>query len=122
MRATFEPLGSCAASAPLGAGRTVVVRSQLRERGALLSSSLVKVGAGLVFLPIGGLIDFRGDQPGLRCFGIPVDLAFLIVALVVIAAWWLISGQGLKPARLVPSRSISQISLLMESFRMADFR
>ena len=92
------------------------VRSQLRERGALFSSSLVKVGAGLVFLPIGLTLIFVAISLALRCFGIPVDFAFLIVALVVIAAglFGLISGlKGLKPARLVPSRSISQISSLM---------
>jgi hypothetical protein len=48
-------------------------------------------------------------------FGVPIDLAFLIVALAVIAAavWFVWSGvRGLKPSRLVPARSISQISSL----------
>ena len=52
----------------------------------------------------------------LRRFGVPADLAFLIVALFVIAAGAiaLISGlRGLKPSRLAPSKSISQISSLL---------
>ena len=51
-----------------------------------------------------------------RLLGIPADLAFLIVALFVIAAgaFALISGlRGLKPSRLAPSKSISQISSLL---------
>ena len=117
MRATFELLGELAEQARrLVQVELSLVRSQLRERGALFSSSLMKVGVGLVFLPIGLTLIFVAISLGLRRFGIPVDFAFLIVALVVIAAgsFGLISGlKGLKPARLVPSRSISQISSLM---------
>ena len=48
-------------------------------------------------------------------FGLPLDLAFLIVAVVaiVISLILLRSGVGaLKPSRLVPAKSISQISSL----------
>jgi hypothetical protein len=62
----------------------------------------------------------------LRRFGIPADLAFLIVVLAAIAAgsFGLISGlKGLKPVRLIPSKSISQISSLFGEFQDgADFR
>jgi hypothetical protein len=62
----------------------------------------------------------------LRRFGIPSDLAFPIVALLVIAggSLALISGlKGLKPVRLIPSKSISQISSLMGELQDgADFR
>jgi hypothetical protein len=46
----------------------------------------------------------------------PLDLAFLIVALVVIVAGLVALRSGvrsLKPSRLVPAKSISQISLLL---------
>jgi hypothetical protein len=84
--------------------------------GALVSSNLTKVGAGLVCLPIGVALFLVAVSLALRRFGIPADLAFLIVALFVIAAgaFALISGlKGLKPSRLAPSKSISQISSLL---------
>jgi hypothetical protein len=93
-----------------------LVRVELRERGALVSSNLTKVGAGLVCLPIGVALFLVAVSLALRRFGIPADLAFLIVALFVIAAgaFALISGlRGLKPSRLAPSKSISQISSLL---------
>jgi hypothetical protein len=93
-----------------------LVRAELRERGALVSSNLTKVGAGLVFLPIGVALFLVAVSLALRRFGIPGDLAFLVVALLVIAAgsFALISGlKGLKPSRLAPSKSISQISSLL---------
>jgi hypothetical protein len=48
--------------------------------------------------------------------GVPLDLAFLILALAVIVvglvlAW--VGVRGLKPSRLVPAKSISQISSLL---------
>jgi hypothetical protein len=52
--------------------------------------------------------------------GVPTDLAFLIVAVVAIAAgsFALISGlRGLKPGRLAPSKSISQITSLLGEFK-----
>ena len=93
-----------------------LIRAELSERGALVSSSLIKVGAGFVFLPLGGALFLVAVSLALRRFGIPADLAFLIVALFVIAAgaFALISGiRGLKPSRLAPSKSISQISTLL---------
>jgi hypothetical protein len=88
--------------------------------GALVSSNLTKVGAGLVCLPIGVALFLVAVSLALRRFGIPADLAFLIVALFVIAAGAiaLISGlRGLKPSRLAPSKSISQISSLLGEFQ-----
>ena len=62
----------------------------------------------------------------LRRFGIPSDLAFLIVALLVVAAgaFALIFGlRGLKPSRFIPSKSISQVSSLLGELQDgADFR
>ena len=102
------------------------MRAELRERGALISSSATKVGVGLVFLPIGLALIFVALSLALRRFGIPSDLAFLIVAVFVIAACAvaLISGlRGLKPSRLAPSKSISQISSLLGELRNgADVR
>jgi hypothetical protein len=84
------------------------------------------VGVGLVFLPIGLALIFVALSLALRRFGIPSDLAFLIVAVFVIAAGAvaLISGlRGLKPSRLAPSKSISQISSLLGEFQAgADVR
>ena len=117
MRPTLELLGELAEQTrSLAQVELALVRAELSERGALVSSSLTKVGAGLVFLPIGVALFLVAVSLVLRRFGIPGDLAFLIVALFVIAAgaFALISGlKGLKPSRLVPSKSISQISSLL---------
>jgi Putative Actinobacterial Holin-X, holin superfamily III len=117
MRPTLELLGQLAEQTrSLAQVELALVRAELRERGALVSSNLTKVGAGLVFLPIGAALFLVAVSLALRRFGIPGDLAFLIVALLVIAAgsFALISGlKGLKPSRLAPSKSISQISSLL---------
>jgi hypothetical protein len=117
MRPTLELLGELAEQTrSLAQVEMALVRAELREGGALVSSNLTKVGAGLVFLPIGIALFLVAVSLVLRRFGIPGDLAFLIVALLVIAAgsFALISGlKGLKPSRLAPSKSISQISSLL---------
>jgi Putative Actinobacterial Holin-X, holin superfamily III len=121
MRATLELLGELAEQTrSLAQVELALVRAELSERGALVSSSLTKVGAGLVCLPIGVALFLVAVSLALRRFGIPADLAFLIVALFVIAAGAiaLISGLGgLKPSRLAPSKSISQISSLLGEFQ-----
>jgi hypothetical protein len=127
MRPTLELLGELAEQTrSLVEVELSLVRAELRERGALISSSATKVGVGLVFLPIGLALIFVALSLALRRFGIPLDLAFLIVALLVIAggSLALISGlKGLKPVRLIPSKSISQISSLMGELQDgADFR
>lgn len=117
MRSTLELLGDLAEQTrSLAQIELSLVRAELRERGALVSSSLTKVGVGLVFLPIGLALIFVALSLALRRFGIPADLAFLIVALLLIAlgSLVLISGlKGLKPSRLIPSKSISQVSSLL---------
>ena len=117
MRPTVELLGELAEQTrSLVRVELALLRAELSERGALVSSSLTKVGVGLLFLPIGLTLIFLAISLALRRFGIPADLAFLIVALVAIAvgSFALISGlRGLKPARLAPSKSISQISTLL---------
>jgi hypothetical protein len=117
MRPTLELLGELAEQTrALAQVELALVRAELSERGALVSSSLTKVGAGLVCLPIGVALFLVAVSLALRRFGVPADLAFLIVALFVIAAgaFALISGlKGLKSSRLAPSKSISQISSLL---------
>ena len=127
MRPTLELLGELATQVRLLAQAELsLVRAELSERGALISSSLTKVAVGLIFLPVGLTLILVALSLALRRFGIPADVAFLIVALLVIAAgsFALISGlRGLKPSRLAPSKSISQISsLLGELEDGADFR
>ena len=121
MRPTVELLGELAEQTrSLVRVELALLRAELSERGALFSSSLTKVGVGLLFLPIGLTLIFLAISLALRRFGIPADLAFLIVALVAIAvgSFALISGiRGLKPARLAPSKSISQISSLVGEFQ-----
>jgi pilus assembly protein TadC len=121
MRPTFDLLGKLAEQTrSLVQVELSLVRAELRERGVEISSSLTKVGVGLLFLPIGLTLIFVAISLALRRFGIPADLAFLIVAVVAIAVGCLalISGlRGLRPSRLVPSKSLSQISSLLGEFQ-----
>ena len=121
MRPTLELLGELAEQTrSLVQVELSLFRAELRERGASISSSLTKVGVGLILLPIGLTLVFVAISLALRRLGIPADLAFLIVALVAITvgSFALISGlRGLKPARLAPAKSISQISSLLGEFQ-----
>jgi Putative Actinobacterial Holin-X, holin superfamily III len=127
MRPTLELLGELAEQTrSLVRVELALVRAELSELGAHVSSNLTKVGAGLVFLPIGVALILVAFSLALRRFGIPTDLAFLIVALLVIVggSTALITGlRGLKPSRLIPSKSITQVSSLLGEFQDgADFR
>jgi hypothetical protein len=117
MRSTLELLGELAEQTRLLAQvELALVRAELSERGALIASNLTKVVVAIVLLPIGAALFFVSVSLALRRFGISADLAFLIVGLCVSAAgaFGLISGiRGLKPSRLAPSKSISQISSLL---------
>jgi hypothetical protein len=92
-----------------------LVRAEISERASGIPSSLTAVIVGIVLLPVGlGLILVAASLFLLR-FGIPLDLAFLVVAGVSIAAALLLLRwgiAGLKPSRLVPAKSVSQISSL----------
>jgi hypothetical protein len=93
-----------------------LAQAELRERGSLIPSSLTAVVVGLVFLPIGALLFFVAVSLFLMRLGAPLDLSFLLVALVLLAGGLLGLRWGanrLKPSRLAPTRSISQISSLM---------
>jgi uncharacterized membrane protein YqjE len=127
MRPTFELLGKLAEQMrSLVQVELSLVRAELSERGASIPSSLTKVGLGLIFIPIGLTFIFVAISLALLRLGIPADLAFLTVAVgaIAVSCLALISGlRGLKPSRLVPSKSISQISsLLGESQDGADVR
>jgi hypothetical protein len=94
-----------------------LAQAELRERGKTIPSSLTAVVIGLVLLPVGLVFFFVAVSLFLTRFGAPLDLAFLIVALVVVAGGWLALRWGarrLKPSRLAPAKSIAQISSLLE--------
>src|ERR1700738_1411625 len=92
-----------------------LVRAEISERASGMPSSLTAVVVGIVLLPIAfGLILVAVSLFLLR-FGVSLDLAFLIVAVVTSAVSLLLlrlGVAGLKPSRLVPAKSISQISSL----------
>jgi len=94
-----------------------LVRAELSERGRLVATSLTALAVGLVLLLAGLGLFLVALSLSLMRFGVPLDLAFLIIALAVFATalLFLWSGvRGLKPSRLIPARSISQISSLLE--------
>ena len=109
MRPTLELLGELAEQTrSLAQVELALVRAELSERGALVSSSLTKVGAGLVCLPIGLALFLVAVSLVLRRFGIPADLAFLIVALFVIAAGAVALISGLRGTQTEPARALQE--------------
>ena len=79
MRPTLELLGELAEQTrSLVQVELSLLRAELRERA--LRFRLTKAGVGLIFLPIGLTLIFVAISLALRRFGIPVDLAFPIVA------------------------------------------
>ncbi len=93
-----------------------LVRAELSERGGLVASSLAFVVVGLVLLPVGVGLIFLAAGLALTRLGVPLDVSFLILAVVVLVAGLLLMRagiRGLKPSRLVPAKSISQISSLL---------
>ena len=109
MRPTLELLGELAEQTrSLAQVELSLVRAELSERGALVSSSLTKVGAGLVCLPIGLALFLVAVSLALRRFGIPADLAFLIVALFVIAAGAVALDLWSQRTETEPARSLQE--------------
>jgi hypothetical protein len=94
-----------------------LAQTELRERGSLLSSGLTAFVVGLILLPIGAVLLFVAASLFLMRLGVPPDLSFLIVALALLVAGLLALRWGanrLRPSRLAPTRSIAQISSLLE--------
>ncbi len=92
-----------------------LARAELAESGKALSSGLIAIAVGLVLLLVGLGLVFVAVSLFLVRFGVPPDLAFLIVALTVIVIGLLamrLGARSLSPSRLVPAKSISQISSL----------
>lgn len=93
-----------------------LVRAEISERTSGIPSRLTAVVVGVVLLTVAlGPIFLVAVSVFLLRFGIPLDLAFLIIAVVAITASLLLlrlGVAGLKPSRLVPAKSISQISSL----------
>jgi len=96
-----------------------LAQAELRERGKSIPSSLTAVVIGLILLPVGAVLFFVSVSLALTRLGAPLDLSFLIVALVLLAGGALALRWGakrLKPSRLAPVKSMSQISSLLGEF------
>jgi uncharacterized membrane protein len=94
----------------------LLARTEFAERGNSALLGLTVVGFGLALLGIGLGLIFVALSLFIARFGVPLDLAFLVVALVTMTAGLLavLSGaRNLQPSRLLPEKSISQISSLM---------
>jgi len=93
-----------------------LARVEVGERVRGIPSCFAAVAVGAVLLVMGlGLVLVAASLSLLR-LGVPLDLAFLIVAVVTVVASLILlrlGVAGLKPSRLVPAKSISQISSLL---------
>lgn len=93
----------------------LLARAEIAERGNSALLSLIVVGVGLVVLGIGLGLIFVALSLFLARF-VSLDLAFLVVALVTITAGLLavlFGARSLQPSKLLPQKSISQISSLL---------
>jgi hypothetical protein len=92
-----------------------LARAEVSEGARGIPSSLAAVVGGIVLLLVGlGLILVALSLSLLR-FGLPLDLSFCIVAVVAIVVSLIlvrVGASGLKLSRMVPAKSISQISSL----------
>jgi hypothetical protein len=94
-------------------------RAEIGERTSGIPSSLLAVVVGGVLLCVSLALILVAASLALLRFGLPMDLAFLIVAVVAIVISLILLRSGataLKPSRLVPAKSISQISSLLGGF------
>jgi Putative Actinobacterial Holin-X, holin superfamily III len=93
-----------------------LLKSELAQSaGSLtLGVSALAAGAGIVFAGLVVLLTAGGFF--LVRLGAPPDVAFLIVALAALLGGWLLirsGGKAIQPGRLLPRRSLSQISALL---------
>jgi hypothetical protein len=94
-------------------------RTEIGERTNGIPSSLMAVIVGGVLVCVALALVLVAASLALLRFGLPLDLAFLIVAVVAIVIGVILLRMGvggLKPSRLVPAKSISQISSLLGGF------
>lgn len=92
-----------------------LVRAEITERTSGIPSSLMAVVIGVVLLCVALGLVLVAASLFLWRFGLPLDLAFLIVAAVAVVVSLLLLRSGvaaLKPSRLMPAKSVSQISSL----------
>jgi Putative Actinobacterial Holin-X, holin superfamily III len=93
-----------------------LARAEVAERSSSISPGLSALAVALAMLPIGLVLLFVAASLFIARFGVPLDLAFLIAALVativgLLALWF--GFRSLRPSRLLPVKSISQISTLL---------
>jgi len=92
-----------------------LARAELSENASSLTSGLAALVAAGVLMFAGLIVLLLAAGLFLLRFGVPPDLAFLIVAGVTFLVGWLlirVARRRLKPDRLMPNRSIAQASLL----------
>lgn len=93
-----------------------LARAELSESSSRAAAGLVKVAAGAVFLLAGLFFLLAALTAFLVRLGLPVDLSCLIVAVVALIGGGLAlraGAQAFQPSKLLPRRSIEQISSLM---------
>jgi hypothetical protein len=92
-------------------------QAELAERTRSAVGSLVGALAGCLLLFAGFVVFLVAISLFLERLGIPRDVAFLLVAVVVmvVGALLLLSGaRGLRPSRLAPTRTLAQITSLLK--------
>jgi len=93
-----------------------LARAELSESSSRAAAGFVKVAAGAVFLLAGLFFLLAALTAFLVRLGLPVDLSCLIVAVVALIGGGLALRAGVQafqPSKLLPRRSIEQISSLM---------
>jgi len=93
-----------------------LARAELAESSARVGGGLGKMAAGAVLLLAGLFFILAAVCAFLVRLGLPVDASCLIVGAAVLIAGGMLLRQGasaFEPAKLLPRRSLGQISSLM---------
>lgn len=101
----------------LAAAEIALLQVELGESAVVVATSLGRAAAGVGLLYAGLILLLVAISFFLMRLGLPADGAFLLVALAVILVGLLLArsgGRGLRPSRLLPARSVAQITSLLK--------
>ena len=93
-----------------------LAREELSESRGHLTTGLAALVGGAAFLLVGLVLLLASSSLFLIRLGAPMDVAFLAVGVTTILIGWLLLWSGtkaLQPRKLLPSRSLAQISSLL---------
>ena len=93
-----------------------LARAELAENVGSAASGATALAAGAAFMFAGLIVLLAAVSVFLVRFGAPLDIACLVVAVAALMGGLLLmrsGGRALQPGKLLPTRSLAQISSLL---------